>query len=344
MWISRFLVCLVAVGAAIQPGVVSAQTKGVMPRLVCPNAVWNFGKQPQYKKMTYDFIIRNEGDGPLEIREVRPSCQCQAAMPKKKHLGPGEQTTIAVTFDTKTMAGPIHKPVTVTSNDPRRPTFQLMVRGLILPPYWVDPPEINLGTVSKGKSPEPQEFSLIISPGAKVGVRHVAATSEFVAIQRLTKESVAREDGTSEIRYQVSLKPGHPVGLMREQVTVTTDVVEKRSATIGINAEVRGEVRISPPTIRLGRIRRGQTPSRFIDVFKSGEPNLVIEKLVIKPPDAKEFFTVEEVVVEKGSHHKVKVSIKADAPARFKRARVVIMTNCEGERLHQAFFYVSIKK
>ena len=337
-------ISIILVLALLVPATVGAQAGRGTARIACPNSLWDFGKQPQYTQLKYEFLIRNEGDGELEIQQVRPSCQCQAAMPDKRKLAPGEETTIKVSFDTKNMSGPIHKPITVQCNDPTHPLFQLVVRGTILPPYWLDPPEVNLGSVSKNEGAGPQEFSVIISPKAKVGIRSVTTTNELVTVQLVTREPIVRDDGMRELRYRVGLKPGHPVGLVRERVTITTDLPYKRVANLGVSAEVKGEVRVRPPTVRLGRIKPGQTPSRNVDIIKSGMPDLKIQKLIIKPARAREVFTAELETVEEGRHYRVKISVKAEAPSRYQRGHVVIMTNCLGERLHQAYFYVSVKK
>jgi hypothetical protein len=314
------------------------------PRVVCPNPVWDFGKQPQFKKLTHDFIIRNEGDAELRITDVQPSCQCQAALPEKRNLKPGEQTSIRVIFETNNMRKSVHKPITVRTNDPARPSFQLIVKGFIQPPFWLSPPEVNLGSIGKHAAGTPQEFSIIISPKARVDVRSVEPTGTFLEVERIGDGPIMREDGSQEIKYRVVLRKGHPVGLVRESITVTTDLIHKRTALLGVNGEVTGEIRISPRTFRLGRIRRGEEATRTLDVVKSGKPDLVIEKVILKPESIQNVFTVEVVPVKKGAHYRIRISVKPDAPAKYHRGRVVIMTNCQGERVHQAYFYVSIKR
>ncbi|MCU0330402.1 MAG: DUF1573 domain-containing protein, partial [Candidatus Kapabacteria bacterium] len=67
-------------------------------------------------KMQRDIIIRNAGNQPLRVYEVRPSCGCTTAPLDTNLLGPGEQTTMHVTLNLPTANGPIKKYVTIRTN------------------------------------------------------------------------------------------------------------------------------------------------------------------------------------------------------------------------------------
>lgn len=67
-------------------------------------------------KMRRDLTIRNAGNQPLRIYEVRPSCGCTTAPLDTNLLGPGEQTTMHVTLNLPSANGPIKKYVTIRTN------------------------------------------------------------------------------------------------------------------------------------------------------------------------------------------------------------------------------------
>jgi hypothetical protein len=61
------------------------------------------------------FNFTNEGDAPLVITNVRPSCGCTVANYTKEPIQPGESGQIEVGYDTKRL-GAFNKSITVTSN------------------------------------------------------------------------------------------------------------------------------------------------------------------------------------------------------------------------------------
>jgi hypothetical protein len=61
------------------------------------------------------FNFTNEGDAPLVITNVRPSCGCTVANYTKEPIQPGASGQIEVGYDTKRL-GAFNKSITVTSN------------------------------------------------------------------------------------------------------------------------------------------------------------------------------------------------------------------------------------
>ncbi len=61
------------------------------------------------------FKFTNDGDAPLVITNVRPSCGCTVANYTKEPIQPGESGQIEVGYDTKRL-GAFNKSITVTSN------------------------------------------------------------------------------------------------------------------------------------------------------------------------------------------------------------------------------------
>lgn len=318
---------------------------GGTPRMVFENPVWDFGKQPQRTLVKHEYKLTNEGDGPLRILAVRPSCACNAAMPDKKVLKPGESTVIKASMDTKTFKGPLTKVITVTSNDPSNRMARLTVKGEVLPPFWISPSEVALGTLSKGEASRTREFRFVLSPGSEVDIKEVRTTTNHLVLEKVNEEPKERADGARELVYRVKLEPGMPVGIVRERVIFITNLPHQRSAKVAVNAEVKGEVRVSRTTFNLGHIGKGEQASREITVSKVGEPDLVLEEVAVRPDAKRDVFFAKVVAEEEpGRRYRVRVGVKPDAPAGYHRGKLIIRTNCRGEEVHQAYFYVFIRK
>lgn len=63
------------------------------------------------------FLVKNTGDAPLVISEVRPSCSCTVAEKPSEPIAPGATTTIVAKVETANVsAKSITKSVTLVSN------------------------------------------------------------------------------------------------------------------------------------------------------------------------------------------------------------------------------------
>ena len=89
------------------------------PRIEFSQNEWSFGQVWQDDKAEFTLTVKNTGDEDLKIAEVRTTCGCTVAQPKRKVIPPGEFTTISVVYDTKGKQGDVSSKVIVASNDPR---------------------------------------------------------------------------------------------------------------------------------------------------------------------------------------------------------------------------------
>jgi hypothetical protein len=102
------------------------------PKLAVPQPNYDFGDLKQGEVVSHEFIITNNGDDKLIIKDVRPSCGCTAAKPEKDSLKPGESVKIKVEFNTAGREGKQHKYVYVTTNDKEQPEFRIKFFANIL--------------------------------------------------------------------------------------------------------------------------------------------------------------------------------------------------------------------
>ena len=91
------------------------------PRAVLDADRFDFGQIPQGARVVHRFVLANEGNEPLEVHRVVPSCGCTTALLGRTLLGPGERTELEVTFSSAGFQGPVDKSVQVDTNDPSRP-------------------------------------------------------------------------------------------------------------------------------------------------------------------------------------------------------------------------------
>ncbi len=96
------------------------------------HVMYNFGEANQGDKVKYDFVLQNNGESDLIIRELKAACGCTVIEPKKTIISPGNKTKISIVFDSRGFLGKIRKTVTVITNDPKNYKQYLQIEGNVL--------------------------------------------------------------------------------------------------------------------------------------------------------------------------------------------------------------------
>lgn len=87
----------------------------------------DFGKEVEHlKPATASFTITNNGEAPVTISVVQPTCGCTAPNYTKEPIKPGETGTVSLTYDSK-ISGPFSKSATVRLSDGQR--YTLVIKG-----------------------------------------------------------------------------------------------------------------------------------------------------------------------------------------------------------------------
>jgi hypothetical protein len=125
--VRRGLAIIAALGLAAAGAAAAAKA----PKIVFKQDAWNFGKAKAGEDLVHEFIFKNEGDGPLNVKSVETSCGCTAALVSDKILDPGKSGKIKVTFSTRGYSGEVVKYIYVESDDPVQPRIQLKISAAV---------------------------------------------------------------------------------------------------------------------------------------------------------------------------------------------------------------------
>jgi len=96
-------------------------------KIFFPETQHDFGKVDEGGKLEYVFSFENKGTTSLQIKDVKTSCGCTAAVVNESSLKPGQTGSIKVEFDTKNKSGRNSKTITVVSNDSKEPNKILTI-------------------------------------------------------------------------------------------------------------------------------------------------------------------------------------------------------------------------
>lgn len=107
--------------------VLSGNNSGAPPIIYLPETQHDFGNVNEGDKVNYTFRFVNKGASTLNIKDIKTSCGCTAALASADNLTPGQEGTIKVELDTKNRSGKMSRTITINSNDPKDPAKILTI-------------------------------------------------------------------------------------------------------------------------------------------------------------------------------------------------------------------------
>lgn len=120
------------------------------PRVEVIERTFDFGTIKEVDGVkTGKFIIKNIGNEPLRITNVRPSCGCTASKYTTEDIAPGASGFIEAAYDPTNRPGGFNKSIAVNTNDPQHETFVIYIKGDVIkrPPSKVDNYPTKLGNL-----------------------------------------------------------------------------------------------------------------------------------------------------------------------------------------------------
>lgn len=93
---------------------------------------WDFGDVKPEDILQHTFILTNEFNVVLNIKQVNTSCGCTASEVKKKQLQPGESTDIDVTFKAKGYKGAVQQYVYVNTDSLDNPVIRYIIKANVV--------------------------------------------------------------------------------------------------------------------------------------------------------------------------------------------------------------------
>lgn len=97
------------------------------PKLFIESTEHNFGKVNEGKVLDWNVNVKNIGNELLEIKDVKTSCGCTAAVLSGNKLKPGESGNLKVEFDTSNRSGLTSRTITLFTNDTKQPNQTIMI-------------------------------------------------------------------------------------------------------------------------------------------------------------------------------------------------------------------------
>jgi hypothetical protein len=218
-----------------------AKIDGAGPKIFSPEPIYDFGTLDNTEKVIHSFTIKNEGTEALEIAQVKTSCGCTIAdPPKNKKLAPGEQTEITATLTLTGKTGSQSKAITVMTNDPKTPNYQLKLTGIATTAIMVSDRFINFPKVIDD---DPHSDTVKIhTTRDEINFKVTSATIDDESFTTEIEEVTANKD----YNVIVTLKGGLPAGSLRSKLTIKTDNPKHPAFPLNVMANIVGDINVVP--------------------------------------------------------------------------------------------------
>lgn len=203
------------------------------PRLLVERPVFDFGEVEQGTSIEHVFRLRNGGDSPLRVEHVKSTCACTVGAVLGRDVPPEGETWVTVQLDTREIAGPTTKTITVYANDPTHPVSGLSVTGTVVADLVIDPPLVYLGSVDVvSMSPR---LVQIRSGRPADGIRAARVRAPSFLRVRLTADPA---DAAAQ-RLELDLAPDVPAGQVSGEIVLETTGEDRREVVVPVFGTIR---------------------------------------------------------------------------------------------------------
>lgn len=207
------------------------------PSAEIDSVTYDFGTMQRGSTETHEFQFTNTGTAPLTIEVGRTSCKCTLGDVANRPIVPGESTPVRLEWVAKSMPGSFRQVATVLTNDPRKPTIELTVEGIITETTGLLPKEFLLGrmaadetrtvTVYLAAYDTSKDADPLIAEASMDDTVAMADRYQFSA-ETVSGDDLPIEGAESGVKLTVTAGPGLPIGTITEWVTVRTNLRDDR--------------------------------------------------------------------------------------------------------------------
>jgi hypothetical protein len=203
------------------------------PELAVEQGSFDFGTTTQGKTVQHKFIVKNDGDAPLLIKQLSAACGCTVAKPSSSLVPPGRSAEIQVIFDSSNFSGKVKKTVTLTTNASKVPNYTFELYGNILEPMQVIPRELDLGPIRVAEAKR-ATLTVINVGGSSVRLLSANVSSTSLQIKVTIKKAELKPGAKGLIELSVTARPGAKV--LSGYLHILTNSPQKKEITVPVYA------------------------------------------------------------------------------------------------------------
>lgn len=243
------------------------------PSIFVEETDYNFGTVDNQSSIEHTFVIQNVGDETLEISNARPACGCTVAQITEKSVPPGGTSELTAKLSLRGRKGHQSKAITISSNDPKKPQYRLLLVGDVHQAIEVRPDRLIYGQMAPGK-----EITL--------GIELIGTSEQEYLVTKIETNfetliaKAEKEEAGKNHNITVTLTAPETVGPVNGVVRITTDHPQRPTIDVPVAANVVGELVYAPSELVVPA-NAGENPlTRYIVVRKGTLESFEISEVV----------------------------------------------------------------
>ncbi|WP_162275870.1 DUF1573 domain-containing protein [Roseimaritima ulvae] len=217
----------------------SLQQEGLAKVEVVGGAEFDFGSMLREADGEHDFVIKNVGDGPLELSVLRTTCKCTLGELADSSLEPGESTVVHMAWSAKTSGARFQQTATISTTDPYNGELELRIVGDVVDRLTARPSSWNVGEISSTAAIEKTctiysriEYDIQFKENrwlAKIAGADVDLDVQPVPVD--TETALRYPDTRQAFQATLKVSPGMETGLFSHTAIVEFEPVEAKHAS-----------------------------------------------------------------------------------------------------------------
>lgn len=307
------LLCTVAaLPLAAQPADAADAADEPRPKAVVDGAIYDAQRVDVGEKIVHDFVIRNEGDAPLHVTDVRPACGCTVAE-YDAVIAPGGSGKVHAVLDTSDEQGGISKGITVLTDDPENPHIVLTIKAVVEPAVYVRP---GFARFIQPQLSDPGVVGQLLFASGFENLEVLGVESPYPFLTAAARP--AREDEESDQGegrqwvVELTLDYGKaPVGALADHVKVRTNHPRQPTVEIPVSGFIRPMVVATPHDMNFGAVEvpeEGLSANVLVKNYSNEPMGVELEEPGIPG------VSVELEPLQAGREYKLIVTLAPDMP------------------------------
>lgn len=258
----RFLVMmtfafLVAFGSLAVSAQEKSETAAKAGRLTIVEPVKDYGEVPKGDKLDWSFVIKNTGDGDLQIFAAKPGCGCTVA-DFDKVIKPGQSGKVTAHVDTTAFAGPISKTVSIETSDPTTPEAVLTIHATVKPYVEAFPAGFVRYNMLQGDA-ETQSITLYSDEEEPFTITKVDAPDYVKVVPHQIEDPNSRVQAgrANQNQYRLDITVGGPdakIGPLADKIHIATNSKHQPDYFVSVTGVIRPTFRVDPQEVNFGEV------------------------------------------------------------------------------------------
>ena len=228
-----------------------------------------FGSMDRYAKGSHDFLIKNEGNAPLELSLGSTTCKCTMSNLTKSKLEPGETTVVKLDWTVKTLDPEFEQSAEIITNDPHHNPIRLSIHGHVIDALRPEEPQFTLNDLSANEATTVRLRVFGFKSSDLQVVKHEWVKPENtdrlqVSVEPLSAAEVTpRKPATSGVAVVLHIQPGLPLGPLSQVLRLTFNIPDHDPLEIPLYGTVISDVSLAGPGVTANRllVNLGTVPS-----------------------------------------------------------------------------------